>query len=70
MSLMRLIQDWWRQEGPEHWDPECDADVAYLRHQTEQANAEVARLQRLRTGNVVEEHISGVATRQTRRYPL
>jgi hypothetical protein len=69
MSLMRLIQDWWRQEGPEHWDPECDEDVAYFRDQRRQAYAEVDRLQRLRTGNVVEEHISGVATRQTRRYP-
>jgi hypothetical protein len=69
MSLIRLIQDWWRQEGPEHWDPACDDDVVYLRHQTKQANAEVERLRHLMTGNVVEEHISGVATRYPRRYP-
>lgn len=44
MNIFSLIQDWWKRQGPEHWDPECDEDIAYLRRQKAAAEAETRRL--------------------------
>ncbi len=33
MSVLDLIRDWWEEKGPEHWNPDTDPDVQYLRRQ-------------------------------------
>lgn len=56
MSIFRLIADWISQRGPEHWDPDCDEDVQYLRQKREEAHEAVGHLM---TGNIVEEAVTG-----------
>lgn len=42
--MWRLIEDWWHQRGPEHWTPEDDEDVAYLRAHKKDAEEQTRRL--------------------------
>ena len=72
MKLSDLFRDWWAKAGPEHWDPDADDDITYLRDQrrtSEAATAQMLRQHRLdgrMTGNIVEDHLTGLATRRER----
>ena len=45
MRLWRVVEDWWKHQGPEFWNPDDDEDVAYLREHTRQAQIATVHLQ-------------------------